>query len=78
MEKYVNSHPAITPMTPLSMQLEASTHDNAMFVEDKMRKDTKVKMTEEFEKQIVDEIVSTSQGMFVIQSIASISNFHRS
>jgi hypothetical protein len=76
MEKYVTSHPAITPMTPLSMQLEASMHNIAAFVKDKIRKGTKVKMTEEFRNQIVDEIVSTSQRMFVIQSIVLIYNFH--
>jgi hypothetical protein len=72
MEKYVNAHAEIQPAIPLSVKLEASTHDIAAFIKNKISMDTKVKMTEEFRNQLIDEIVATSRGMFVIQSISVI------
>lgn len=62
---------------PISVILEASTHDIAAFIKNKISMDTKVKMTEEFRNQIMDEIVATSQGMFVTRSISIIPDCNR-
>jgi hypothetical protein len=47
------------------MQLAANTDDIAVYVTHKLNEDATVTMTEDFKKQIVEEIVSTAQGMSV-------------
>jgi hypothetical protein len=51
--------------SPLSMQLVANTGDIAAYVTHKLNQDKMVKMPEDFKKQIVEEIVTTAQGMSV-------------
>jgi hypothetical protein len=67
IEDYINSHPAMATISPspLSMQLVANTGDIAAYVTHKLNQDKMVKMPEDFKKQIVEEIVTTAQGMSV-------------
>lgn len=72
IEDYINAHPAIKPMGPLSIRLEARTHDIVKFIEHKIMMDTKVKMGEGFKAQIVADITAASQGMFVTSNFTLI------
>jgi hypothetical protein len=52
-----------------SVTLEASEEDVSAYINYKLGMDTKAKMTDEFKKQIVTEILATSQGMLVISVV---------
>jgi hypothetical protein len=67
IEDYIKSNPVMATVSPspLSMQLAANTDDIAAYVTHKLNEDTMVTMTADFKKQIVEEIVTTAQGMSV-------------
>jgi hypothetical protein len=66
MEKYVKSHTSVEPKIPLMVKLEANTEDIAAYIAHKIDEDKMVEMDDAFKKHIAEEIVSVSQGMFVI------------
>lgn len=66
IKEYINLHPATGVSLPLSVNLEASEEDIIAYICHKLEEDTKVLgRTEDFKKEIIDEIVATSQGMLV-------------
>lgn len=67
----VNSHPSVVanPRTLVSMLLEANTGDIAAYVTHKISMHTRVRMDEDFKRQIVAEITAASQGMLVVAKI---------
>lgn len=63
IKDYVATHFSIAGSSiPLAMELKARNEDIAVCINYKLELDT-IKMDEDFKKQIVSEIVSTSQGM---------------
>ncbi|CCX34027.1 Similar to Ankyrin repeat domain-containing protein 50; acc. no. Q9ULJ7 [Pyronema omphalodes CBS 100304] len=71
MAEYVKSHTytALDSKIPLFARLEANTDDIAAYVAHKIDEDKRVKMDDGFKKQIIDEIVSASQGMFLLPAL---------
>jgi hypothetical protein len=64
IKDYVVTHFAIAgSLIPLAMELKTRNEDIAAYINYKLKMDTGVKMDEDFKKQIVSEILSTSQGM---------------
>jgi hypothetical protein len=63
IKDYIVTRPSISSLNPLSMTLEANSGDIATYVTDKLEKDTRVKMEDEFKRTIVAEIVASSEGM---------------
>jgi hypothetical protein len=68
MEEYVKTHTSFEELSPTAVTLEANCQDIIEFLNHKMSKDKRVKMTQEFKDHIVSEIVSKSRGMFVSKS----------
>lgn len=65
IEGYLQWHPAVDNTIVSSVTLEANRDDIVKFINHKMNMDKNATMPQEFKEQIINEIVSTSNGMLV-------------
>ncbi|KAI5816856.1 hypothetical protein BZA77DRAFT_343876 [Pyronema omphalodes] len=69
MERYVSSHTSIEPKIPLMVKLEARTEDIAAYIAHRLSEDKTVGMNDDFKEEIIKEIISASQKMFLLPAL---------